>query len=183
MDPINPWIDPNETRRMAERLMQPAREPVQAPEDTGFDDSFVGFSDSMAEEFEVLAPELDQIEEPEELASSAQVTPELEDSAPYPEHHAMLRDQFGAIASFMTDANGELVFTEGGYGAFQFVAQNLAKSAAPPNHLRLKIGANAVLEIIPIESETGFAWLGVIFPALLPQDVVGQIRLHWLGVQ
>jgi len=183
MDPINPWIDPNETRRMAERLMLPAREPVQAPENTGFDDSFVGFSDSPPEETAAAVHEPDRVEAAADPVSSARKSSELHAPPEYSGHLTMLRDQFGAISIFMIDPQGELVFSEGEYGAFRFIARDLVKSAAPPNHLRLKVGANAVLEIIPIESDAGLAWLGVVLPGLLPLGSDGQIRLHWLGVQ
>lgn len=43
MDPINPWLDPVEVRRMAERLLKPASDPVRGIVDAGFDAAFVGF--------------------------------------------------------------------------------------------------------------------------------------------
>ncbi len=39
MDPINPWLDPAEVRRLAERLMKPNREPAVPAPDAGFDDA------------------------------------------------------------------------------------------------------------------------------------------------
>ncbi len=43
MDPINPWLDPVEVRRMAERLLKPVADPVRSVVDAGFDEGFVGF--------------------------------------------------------------------------------------------------------------------------------------------
>lgn len=179
MDPINPWIDSNETRRMAERLMLPSREPVMAPDGTGFDDSFVGFSDLPDEE----EPELAQAAEHFEATPAPSEHSEVEDSSVFSDQRAMLREHFDAIASFMIDAQGELVFNDGKFGAFQFIARDLLKSDSEPSVIRLKVGASAVLEIIPIESEGGFSWLGVVLPGLLPQESAGQIRLHWLGAR
>ena len=44
MDPINPWLDPAEVRRLAERLMRPVRDPALHCGDAGFGDAFVGFA-------------------------------------------------------------------------------------------------------------------------------------------
>lgn len=44
MDPINPWLDPVEVRRMAERLMRPVRDPAVSVSDAGFDEAFVGYA-------------------------------------------------------------------------------------------------------------------------------------------
>lgn len=46
MDPINPWLDPVEVRRMAERLMRPERGASLAPVEAGFGEGFEGFADS-----------------------------------------------------------------------------------------------------------------------------------------
>lgn len=48
MDPINPWLDPAEVRRMAERLIRPAAEPVALAGEAGFGASFVGFASPRA---------------------------------------------------------------------------------------------------------------------------------------
>lgn len=48
MDPVHPWVDPSEMRRLAEALMQaPAKQP-QAPEDAGFGGDFVGYAGPVA---------------------------------------------------------------------------------------------------------------------------------------
>ncbi len=46
MDPINPWLDPAEVRRLAERLMVPPREAALNVGDPGFDGDFVGYDAS-----------------------------------------------------------------------------------------------------------------------------------------
>lgn len=44
MDPVHPWVDPSEMRRLAEALMQaPAKQP-HAPDDAGFGGDFVGYA-------------------------------------------------------------------------------------------------------------------------------------------
>jgi hypothetical protein len=44
MDPINPWLDPAEVRRLAERLMRPVRDPALSCVEAGFGSAFVGFA-------------------------------------------------------------------------------------------------------------------------------------------
>lgn len=44
MDPINPWLDPHEVRRLAERLLKPARDPAVTCAEAGFDEAFEGFA-------------------------------------------------------------------------------------------------------------------------------------------
>ena len=44
MDPLHPWIDADEVRRLAARLMKPSRDPDVSVADAGFDEGFVGFA-------------------------------------------------------------------------------------------------------------------------------------------
>lgn len=44
MDPIYPWLDPIEVRRLADRLMRPERQSAVTVPDAGFDEGFVGFT-------------------------------------------------------------------------------------------------------------------------------------------
>lgn len=44
MDPVNPWLDPSEVRRLAERLIRPVRDQSLSVADAGFDDDFVGYA-------------------------------------------------------------------------------------------------------------------------------------------
>ncbi|MFU8894182.1 MAG: hypothetical protein ACNA8L_11195 [Luteolibacter sp.] len=182
MDPINPWIDPNETRRMAERLMLPPRDPVQAPDDTGFDDSFVGFSDPEDAEEAAETPVPEATGGFRENEPAAVDLGPIADGGGYPNQRAMLREQFDAIAAFLVDAAGEVVFNEGKFEAFHFIARDLVASDAKPGPVRLKVGGRSVLEIIPLQSDSGLACLCVVLPAPLSHDAVGQIRLQWLGV-
>jgi len=44
MDPVHPWLDPIEVRRLAERLLLPVHEPAVQVTDAGFGEQFVGYS-------------------------------------------------------------------------------------------------------------------------------------------
>jgi hypothetical protein len=43
MDPVNPWLDPSEVRRLAEQLLRPVAPARLSAADPGFDAAFVGF--------------------------------------------------------------------------------------------------------------------------------------------
>jgi hypothetical protein len=45
----------------------------------------------------------------------------------------------------------------------------------------VRILANAVLEIIPVETRAGVSWLGVVVAAALSEDAIRQIHLRWLA--
>lgn len=183
MDPINPWIDPGETRRMAERLMVPSRMPVAAPEDTGFDDSFVGFSDPEPEQDRQVqnqrSPADPAASEPD--ATERKVAGRADESA-FAEHRKMLLERFSAIASFMVDPQGELIFSDGDFENFHFIVRDLAKSSSPPIDVRLKVGAKAILEAMPLEGDGGFYWLAIVLPGPLHHDAMDQLRLHWSAI-
>ena len=44
MDPLHPWVDPGEMRRMAEALLLPPAPQASAPDGAGFGGDFVGFT-------------------------------------------------------------------------------------------------------------------------------------------
>ena len=46
MNPIYPWLDPIEVRRLAERLMMPAKASEISVKEAGFDEAFVGYASS-----------------------------------------------------------------------------------------------------------------------------------------
>ena len=167
MDPINPWIDPAETRRMAERLMLPAREPVATPEEAGFGDSFVGFSGLPADAADEATPAAGDI------APGGAVDPELS------RHWDWLRGRFSASGCFVFDADGRLAFDVGDQGAFHFIARDFLRVGAPQS-IRMRIRSNAVLELISIETKSGYLCLCLVVPEPLSGDAVAEIRHHWL---
>lgn len=175
MDPINPWIDPVETRRMAERLMLPAREPVATPEEAGFDDSFVGFSDVAVEDADVTAasPPFAGDDPPPADSEAVEIGSEFSDRWDW------LRENFSVSGFFVFDACGELVFDSGVHGGLYFIARDFVRAGAP-HSIRMRIRSNAVLELISIQADSGNVCLGVVVLAPLSQDEVAEIRKKWL---
>lgn len=179
MDPINPWIDPSETRRMAESLRGPARQPITAPDDAGFDDSFVGFSEvPVASADDPQAPALPTIESQDAPAQPAETAPAPVDACP---RFGWLRECFGALGHFIYRDDGVLVCNDGEYGAYHFIARDLSCAEGGSQRVRLRILANAVLEIIAVETNGTRLWLGVVVPTPLEPESVRKIRQQWLA--
>lgn len=187
MDPINPWLDPVEVRRMAERLVRPATEPASLPADeAGFDSSFVGFaSPALPRESTpsaVLSPENHNpppvgIPLPETTAS-----PDLPTTAPgsFLERIQNFRDwmhrEFGASGIFILDRDGAVIFDESSHGRLHFLARSLAHASrrqpGSTANVHVKIGAHATLEVIPVETPYGCLVLGSVVPEPLPASSV-----------
>lgn len=177
MDPINPWIDPSETRRMAESLRGPARQPITAPDDAGFDDSFVGFSEvPVAPGDDSQAPALPTLASRDKPARHTDPAPV--DACP---RFDWLRECFGALGHFIYREDGVLVCNDGGYGAYHFIARDLSCAKGGSQRVRLRILANAVLEIIAVEIHGSRLWLGVVVPTPLEPESIRRIRQQWLA--
>jgi hypothetical protein len=196
MDPINPWLDPAEVRRLAERLMKPNREPAVTAADAGFDDAFVGFAnDPLPQQ---LAPPLPLVvppsgglqlspppareEPPPPPDSPFQPSVETQTTARGPfldritRFRDWLHDSFSATGIFILDREGAVIFDESSHGRLHFLARSLALASRRPGALagnvHVKIGAGATLEVIPVETTYGCLVLGAVVPEALDPPAV-----------
>lgn len=187
MDPINPWLDAAEVRRLAERLMQPAHNPGASVTDAGFDEAFEGFATSRPPAPIEVAPAgvsdfrnesrsdsgppaLTSPREP--IASSAR--------GPFLDRIHRFRDwmhhHFTATGIFILDREGAVIFDESNHGRLHFLARSLALASRRPGssagNVHVKIGAGATLEVIPVETAYGCLVLGAVVPeSLSPASV------------
>ncbi|MES2659338.1 MAG: hypothetical protein V4689_12030 [Verrucomicrobiota bacterium] len=187
MDPIYPWLDPIEVRRLADRLMLPNREPEVSVTDAGFDDGFVGYASEQVAapptppplpppvREVVHAPPLEQppAPPPQESPTSAR--------GPFLERIQRFRDwmrhHFSATGIFILDREGAVIFDESSHGRLHFLARSLALASRRPGatagNVHVKIGAGATLEVIPVETAYGCLVLGAVVPeSLAPPSVV-----------
>ncbi|MGL5018404.1 MAG: hypothetical protein ACRDBP_09740 [Luteolibacter sp.] len=179
MDPIYPWLDPVEVRRLAERLVKPGREPSVTAADAGFDDAFVGFANERAATVvpapQPAAPELVRATEvpvpPEPPVASSLVA-----RGPFLDRIKRFRDwmhqNFAATGVFILDREGEVIFDESHHGRLHFLARSLALASRRPGasagNVHVKIGAGATLEVIPVDTAYGCLVLGAVVPDSLP---------------
>ena len=187
MDPINPWLDPAEVRRLAERLMKPDREPSLTAADAGFDDGFVGFASEQAPSTFTPARVVAH-EQPLPVATIVQPPPVEVPSAdvlvgargPFLDRINRFRDwmrqNFSATGIFILDREGAVIFDESKHGRLHFLARSLALASRRPGasagNVHVKIGAGATLEVIPVETAYGCLVLGAVVPDSLPPPSV-----------
>lgn len=173
MDPIYPWLDPLEVRRLADRLMRPTREPAVTVTDAGFDEAFVGFASDPG----ALPPPQPPVEAPPVVAvpvHTAPAEPEPASSArgPFLDRITRFRDwmrhNFAATGVFILDHQGAVIFDESSHGRLHFLARSLALASRRPGatagNVHVKIGAGATLEVIPVETAYGCLVLGAVVP-------------------
>ncbi len=203
MDPINPWLDADEVRRMAERLLTPAHQPDPGIRDAGFDSDFIGYASggpastapapaTPAAPPAPLPPPV-MIERtvtpvsPSEAAISSpfQTVTESRTVArgPFLDRITRFRDWFGtefsATGIFILDREGSVIFDENGNEKLHSLARNLAlasrKPGAPPANVRLKIGTRAILEVIPVDTAYGYLVLAAIVPDILLPPAIAAV--------
>ena len=188
MDPINPWVDAEEVRRLAERLLTPFRQPETTIRDAGFDSDFIGYASERNQAAPaVAAPVPPRPPAPEhaiivpEAAASfpfQPATPEPRNTivrGPFLDRITRFRDwfasEFSATGIFILDREGFVIFDESGNEKLHSLARNLAlasrKPGSPPANVRLKIGNRATLEVIPVDTAYGYLVLAAIVPDVL----------------
>lgn len=195
MDPIYPWLDPVEVRRLAEGLMRPHRESPVSVTDAGFDEGFVGYASQGCEPVAAVAMVAPVVVTPPrvagaEVAEVAELTvPEVEAPVqtgargPFLDRITRFRDwmrqQFGASGVFILDREGAVIFDESSHGRLHFMARSLALASRRPGasggNVHVKIGAGATLEVIPVETAYGCLVLGAVVPESLPPSSVAAV--------
>ncbi len=194
MDPLEPWIDASAVRRMAERLLADSDEPEVNPgPDAGFGTEFVGFAGEPRREpapalaaavmeppamvFEPVSPVLDS---PLPPVAAPVVS---EGRGPLWERLSRFRDALirhtGAQGVFILDREGKPVMEDPAFGKLHFLARSLAQAYRPVSgqsgNVHVKIGSNAVLEVVPVETPFGCLVLGAVMPRPLTAAAVAEI--------
>lgn len=210
MDPIHPWLDPIEVRRLAERLIRPVTGPsIHQLTDPGFGERFEGFAAATspppkpAPASVAAAPVVAEPSRHEPVAAPPVVpvpaVPPPEPSAPLPPAPAQeaattargpfleriirfrswMVSQFGTRGLFILDRDGAVIFDDGSHGKLHFLARSLAKSVrrpgGDPGNVHVKVGAEVILEVIPLDSPYGWLVLGTVVPNALSPPAVAAI--------
>jgi hypothetical protein len=190
MDPLHPWIDADEVRRLAMRLMKAPREPEVSVADAGFDEGFVGFAANRPTDVAPAPPPVSRETPP----SSAKVALPVAPPAPEPSPTTTARGPFlvrirsfrdwmgaqhAASGIFILDREGAVIFDENGHNRLHFLARSLALASRRPGttaaNVHVKIGAATTLEVIPVETAYGCLVLGAVVPQALPPAAVQSV--------
>ncbi|MEO5716164.1 MAG: hypothetical protein ABIT37_21975 [Luteolibacter sp.] len=189
-DPIYPWLDPIEVRRLAEGLMRPQREPTMTVEDAGFDQAFVGYATerpalpmiapppSPPQQVMAAPAPAPVMSQPEEMTAGPTIA-----RGPFLDRITRFRDwmrsQFSATGIFILDREGAVIFDESNHGRLHFLARSLAlasrRQGAAGGNVHVKIGAGATLEVIPVDTAYGCLVLGAVVPDSLPPASVAAV--------
>ena len=180
MDPINPWLDPAEVRRLAERLMKPNREPAVTAADAGFDDAFVGYASDPLPFVVPPSGGLQLSPPPPDSPFQASVETQTTARGPFLDRITRFRDwlhdSFSATGIFILDREGAVIFDESSHGRLHVLARSLALASRRPGALagnvHVKIGAGSTLEVIPVETTYGCLVLGAVVPEALDPPAV-----------
>ncbi len=194
MNPVNPWLDPEEVRRLAESLLRPVGQtPANLP-DAGFGGAFEGFAVGPEAAERDAAPGRPVGSSPHGEQTAAQ--PAAQAPAAVPRHdpftaaahgfRQMLAERFSATGVFILDGRDALVFDEGGHGKLVFLARGLALAARrngdAPLDIRIMIGSDATLEVIPVEAAHGRLVAGALVPQPLPPDALADVKAALAGL-
>jgi hypothetical protein len=153
MTSYDAWLDPEEVKRLAGQLLEPApAATAKPPGDPSFGADFVGFAG----------------DETEAQLSSA--------STPAPNGVDGLRQRF-AHGMFLLNERGEAVFAEGEAERLQSLAFDFARSTAESRRgVRLKIDALRWLELVPANSPESRRVFGAIVTEPLDASSLQQIE-------
>jgi len=187
MNPIDTWIDTDEVRRLAERLMSPERKARPVARETGFNDSFIGFAD-----LDHAAPP--PASNPAPVAKNPMLAPAstapsmtlpkpaalkpLSISADFTALAAWLHQDKGASAVFVMNVDGSLLHDES-CAHLHFAARGMAlnwKLGDSPNPVRLLIHAGNYLELIPVNHPQGRLILSIVATQPLSLPTLAAIR-------
>ncbi len=85
----------------------------------------------------------------------------------------------GAQGVFVLDREGLPVMDDPAWSKLHFLARSLAQAYRPvagqAGNVHVKIGANTVLEVIPVDTLFGCMVLGAVVPRPLPAGLVGEV--------
>jgi len=191
MDPINPWLDADEVRKLAESLMPARTLPAASINDAGFNDAFVGFAapDPVVAPAAALIPApviapapaatpAPVVVSPAPSAAPVTIPASFSSAASLQGFQSKIQQSHRAECLFIIDQTGKAVFGEDHYPQFHFIArsltQNTERRAFPKGHIHIKIGPAQTLEIIPLQLPNR-AWVaGIIVPQPLPTETISQ---------
>lgn len=150
MTSYDAWLDPEEVKRLAGQLLEPAPQTTaKSSSDPSFGEDFVGFA----------------ADEPETNPSPAPIPGGIEG----------LRQRF-AHGMFLLDEKGGTVFAEGEAERLQSLASDFARSTGESRRgVRLKIDALRWLELVPVDSPESRRVFGAIVAEPLDAAALEQI--------
>ena len=193
MDPVEPWIDGDAVRRLARQLTAPPRPEREGDsDDAGFGPGFEGFISPNSTR-EAIA-DADRFPGETAPARPFMATPAEADAPPPPEapqieeaprepllarlvrFREWLIQQLNAKAAFVLERDGEPVLDDPDFAKLHFLARSLAQAYRPVKgevgNVHVKVGAEAYLVVVPVDTAFGRLVLGAVLPKPLDAATV-----------
>jgi len=167
MNPIDTWVDTDEIRRLAQRLVTPAKQTTPSAKESGFGDGFVGFAEIPSETAPLTTP----------VSALALKLPST-DSPAFKSLSNWLHAHCAATAVFVINLEGQVLFDEDSTH-LHFAARGMAlnwkiRDAVKP--VRLLVHAGQFLELVPVNHAQGRLILGIVVPQALQASTLSTIR-------
>ncbi len=190
MDPVEPWIDGEAVRRLARQLTAPPRREQKQPgDDAGFGPGFEGFITSGSAPIEADRYPAEQAPAKPFLATPPAAdappppaAPEIDESLREPllarldRYREWLVRQLDARGAFVLERDGEPVLDDPNYTKLHFLARSLAQAYRPVKgeigNVHVKVGAEAYLVVVPVDTAFGRLVLGAVLPQPLDAATV-----------
>ena len=166
----------------------PAPAPTPAPVPPPVQEAPARVFTPVAEPVAVAPPSPVQQPAPPPVAEVVPPTPAAPQPAnerrgPLLERLARFRDLLirhtGAQGVFILDREGKPVMEDPAFGKLHFLARSLAQAYRPVSgqagNVHVKIGSNAVLEVVPVDTPFGCLVLGAVMPRPLTAAAVAEI--------
>lgn len=177
MDLINPWLDADELRQLAESLMRSNPAAPPAAPDAGFSEDFVGFASPVAapatSRFPLpAAPKASSFEGLDfSQTPTAPIAGQSFDSL-----LAAMRETHAVSALFLLGANGKVLFGEQADPRLHDIARGWVtdpiRQAPPHGHVHMRFGPGRVLDLIPLSTSKGPAVAGILLASALPDGEI-----------
>jgi len=195
MDAVRSWLDADDVRRLAERLLIPRGEVLLPSPETPFGRGFEGFAEGPVTAADPLTPAPPAAPPPGDrsegdaaplAAAAGGVAPPASPEPPRGPFLQRLRrfrewlcGQFGVRGMFLLDRDGAVIFDDGANERLHALARNLAAASRAASgagsNIHVKIGADATLEVIPADTHYGLLILGAVVPQGVPPRGVALI--------
>lgn len=178
MDPLQPWVDPLEMRRLAEALMTLPPHASTPAEDPGFNGEFIGFAPDpvTAATSTQASPQTSPPTSPLRASEAPVRGPFLERLTRYRE---WLQSNILMLGMFVLDKEGAVIFDDGEHERLYFMARSMAMAAkrtqGESSHVQMRVGSTGLLEVISVETAYGRMILALIVHQALAAADLAQI--------
>jgi hypothetical protein len=187
MDAVQPWVDAEEMRRLAEALMATPTAVANAVNEAGYSPEFEGFAGEVVTSAPVAVPTAEQAVAPVVpamvAASEVRVPAPTIIEAPFTprlrQYAEWICSRGPVMGMFILNPDGLVIFDSGDHARYHFMARSLAQAAQRQQqahgHVQMKIGAADVLEVIAAETAIGRLVVGLIMNQSLTEGDVAML--------